>query len=70
MCYSCFLPNYLADRVFSASDINLYYESNHPNWYKRPDWYLVVEVLRFYRDRDLRQSYAIWDEAVTPVIAI
>ncbi|MEG4572321.1 Uma2 family endonuclease [Microcoleus sp. N3A4] len=70
LCDSCLPSNYPADRVFSASDLNLYYDSNHPNWYKRPDWYLVVGVSRFYRDADLRQSYVIWDEAVTPLIAI
>ncbi|WP_138921075.1 hypothetical protein [Microcoleus vaginatus] len=70
MCDRCFIPNYPGDCVFSASDINLYYESNHPNWYKRPDWYLVVEVWRVYRDRDLRPSYALWDEATTPLIVI
>ncbi len=67
---SCIPSNYPADRVFSASDLNLYYDSNHPNWYKRPDWYLVVGISRFYQDRDLRQSYVIWDEAVNPLIAI
>ncbi|MEK0183194.1 Uma2 family endonuclease, partial [Microcoleus anatoxicus] len=67
---SCIPSNYPADRVFSASDLNLYYDSDHPNWYKRPDWYLVVGVSRFYQDRDLRQSYVIWDEAVNPLIAI
>jgi Uma2 family endonuclease len=70
LCDSCIPPNYPADRLFSASDLNLYYDSNHPNWYKRPDWYLVVGVSRFYQDRDLRQSYVIWDEAVNPLIAI
>ncbi|MBE9162388.1 Uma2 family endonuclease [Tychonema sp. LEGE 06208] len=70
LCDSCIPPNYPPDRVFSASDLNLYYDSNHLNWYKRPDWYLVVGVSRFYQDRDLRQSYVIWDEAVNPLIAI
>lgn len=70
LCDSCIPPNYPADRVFSASDLNLYYDSNHLNWYKRPDWYLVVGVSRFYQDRDLRQSYVIWDELVSPLIAM
>ena len=67
---SCIPSNYPADRIFSAGNLYLYYDSNHPNWYKRPDWYLVVGVSRFYQDRDLRQSYVIWDEAVNPLIAI
>jgi Uma2 family endonuclease len=35
---TCRPPNYPSDRVFIASDLNLYYDSNHLNWYKRPDW--------------------------------
>lgn len=70
LCDSCFPRNYPADRVFSTSHLNLYYDSNHPNCYKRRDWYLVVDVSRFYRDRDLCQSYVIWNEEVTPLIAI
>lgn len=70
LCDSCLPSNYPVDRIFSASDLNLYYDSNHPTWYKRPDWYLVVGVSRFYQDTELRQSYVIWDEGVTPLIAI
>jgi Uma2 family endonuclease len=30
--------------VFSAADLNLYYNLEHPFWYKRPDWFGVVGV--------------------------
>ncbi|MEB3228063.1 MAG: Uma2 family endonuclease [Synechocystis sp.] len=63
-------PNYDADNVFTASDLNLYYDPNHPQWYKRPDWFGVVGVSRFYEKRDLRLSYVIWQEQVTPLVAV
>ncbi|WP_445974552.1 hypothetical protein [Plectonema radiosum] len=30
-------PNYRPDEVFVASDLNLYYDIRHYEWYKRPD---------------------------------
>lgn len=61
-------PNYAKDRTFIASDLNLYYDSAHPNWYKRPDWFAVVDVDRLYAQKDLRLSYVIWQEQVSPVV--
>lgn len=60
----------LADQLFSASDLNLYYDPRHPLWHKRPDWFLVVGVPRLYQSRDLRESYVIWDEKVTPLLVV
>src|SRR5262245_1178419 len=34
------------DEVFSAVDMNLYYDVRHPLWYKRPDWFGVINVSR------------------------
>jgi Uma2 family endonuclease len=62
------LNNYSASEMFSVSDMNLYYDHNHTNWYKRPDWMLVVGVERLYEGRDLRQSYVVWDEQVVPTL--
>jgi Uma2 family endonuclease len=64
------LTNVAPDQVFSASDLNLYYDQNHPTWYKRPDWFAVVGVSRLYAGQDLRLSYVIWDEQVSPVIVV
>src|SRR5215210_520182 len=58
------------DEVFSAVDMNLYYDLNHPNWYKRPDWFGVVGVPHFYKGRELRLSYVAWDERVPPLIVV
>jgi Uma2 family endonuclease len=58
-------PNYPSDQVFVASDLNLYYDTRNPLWYKRPDWFAVVGVSRLYEQRELRLSYVMWQE--TPV---
>jgi Uma2 family endonuclease len=56
--------------VFCGSDINLYYDVKHPNWYKRPDWFGVVGVPRLYEERELRLSYVIWQEGVNPLVIV
>lgn len=63
-------PNYPADETFVASDLNLYYDPRHPNWYKRPDWFAVVGVSRLYEQRDLRLSYVVWQEGVNPFVGV
>ena len=63
-------PNYLANQVFVACDLNLYYTLDHPLWYKRPDWFAVVGVERFYRKTEPRLSYVIWQEEVYPFVIV
>jgi Uma2 family endonuclease len=63
-------PNYPSDQIFVASDLNLYYDTRHPLWYKRPDWFAVVGVPRLYEQRDLRLSYVVWQEGVNPFIVV
>jgi Uma2 family endonuclease len=63
-------PAYPIDEVFTASDLNLYYDARRTQWYKRPDWFAVVGVSRFYENIDLRLSYVVWQEGVSPLIAI
>ena len=63
-------PGYESDRVLVACDLNLYYDLKHPLWYKRPDWYAVVGVSNLYQNKDLRRSYVIWQEQVTPAVII
>jgi Uma2 family endonuclease len=63
-------PDYPASRVFSASDMNLYYDVRHALWYKRPDWFGVVGVPRLYDDVDIRQSYVVWQEGVNPFVVV
>ena len=62
--------NWPSEMVFSAADLNLYYDLKHPLWYKRPDWFAVVGVSRLYDGQDLRLSYVIWQEEISPLIVI
>lgn len=63
-------PNYPAEEVFTASDLNLYYDLRQSQWYKRPDWFAVLGPLRRYDQQNLRLSYVVWQEGVHPLIAI
>lgn len=67
---TCQPPNWQPDEVFTASDLNLYYDIRHPNWYKRPDWYLVLGVSRFTQQQNLRLSYLVWQEGVNPFLIV
>ena len=66
----CCPPNYPTNRIFTAIDLNLYYDVNHLNWYKRPDWFVVVGVPKLYQERDLRLSYVMWQEKVSPLAVV
>ena len=63
-------PNYPPDRCFVATDLNLYYDLRHPGWHKRPDWFAVLGISRWYDERDLRLSYVIWQEGAAPYLAV
>ncbi|MEQ8384058.1 MAG: Uma2 family endonuclease [Coleofasciculus sp. A1-SPW-01] len=62
--------NYPPDEVFSAGDMNLYYDVRHYSWYKRPDWFGVVGVPKLYDNQDLRLSYVMWQELVRPTVIV
>lgn len=64
------LRDYARDQIFTAADLNLYYDVRHPQWYKRPDWFLAVGVPRLYDGTDLRSSYVIWQEGVDPFVVV
>lgn len=63
-------PHYPASQIFSASDMNLYYDVRHAQWYKRPDWFGVVGVPRLYDDVDMRLSYVVWQEGINPYVLV
>lgn len=56
--------------VFTASDLNLYYDARHPLWHKRPDWFLVLGVTSGAQQSDLRLSYVIWQEGIAPLLVM
>jgi Uma2 family endonuclease len=64
------LADYPADNLFSVGDMNLYYDVRHTNWYKRPDWFLVLGVPRLYDQQDSRLSYVVWQEGVSPFMVV
>jgi Uma2 family endonuclease len=69
--YLTFQPiNWNAELVYSAADLNLYYDVEHPLWYKRPDWFGVVGVQKLYKGEDLRLSYVTWQEPVNPFVVV
>jgi Uma2 family endonuclease len=63
-------PQYPAERIFCASDMNLYYDVRHSQWYKRPDWFGVVGVSRLYDQVDMRLSYVVWQEGINPFVIV
>ncbi|NET58156.1 MAG: Uma2 family endonuclease [Symploca sp. SIO2E6] len=66
-----FLPlTFPPEQVFSACDLNIYYDLNHLQWHKRPDWFGVVANSRLYEGRDTRDSYVTWIEPVNPMIVV
>ena len=64
------LAEMMSDRIFVGFDLNLYYNVRYPLWYKRPDWFLVLDVPRLYEGTDLRSSYVVWQEGVNPFIVV
>ncbi len=64
------LTNVAADQVLTGRDLNLYYDRNNKTWHKRPDWFAVAGVPRFYDGKDLRMSYVVWDEQVVPFVIV
>jgi len=78
--YHCYQPPLLRqtfqpvnvdlDDVFVGIDLNLYYDLRHSNWYKRPDWFAVLGVPRLYEGENLRLSYVMWQEQVSPFVTV
>ena len=64
------LSGYRDDNFFTGMDLNLYYDIRHPLWHKRPDWFLSLGVPRLYDHRDMRLSYVIWQEGVSPTVVV
>ncbi len=56
--------------IFTAAEMHIYFDLTHPKWYKRPDWFAVLDVPKLYGGTEMRSSYVVWDEGVVPFIAI
>jgi Uma2 family endonuclease len=64
------LSGYSSQEIYTASDLNLYYDLDRLSWYKRPDWFLAVGVSRLYEGKRGRSSYVIWQERVAPSVIV
>ncbi|MEM9006873.1 MAG: Uma2 family endonuclease [Cyanobacteria bacterium P01_F01_bin.86] len=64
------LADYERENWFTGSDLNLYYDVNNQQWYKRPDWFLAVGVPNLWDGQDLRRSYVNWQERRPPHVVI
>jgi Uma2 family endonuclease len=64
------LSDVKSDRIFTGTDLNIYYDLQNLGWYKRPDWFVVIGVPRLYDERDMRKSYVMWDEGVSPSVIV
>ena len=64
------LPTYADNNRFMASDMNLYYDFDYKGRYKRPDWFLVVDVPRLYQGKELRASFVTWKEGQVPRVIV
>jgi Uma2 family endonuclease len=67
---TCVPPTYPANERFVGADLNLYYDSRHTGWYKRPDWFLCLGVPPGETQEALRWSYVIWQEGVAPFLVV
>ncbi len=63
-------PDYPKNQMFTCGNLNVYYDLQHTQWHKRPDWFAVLGVNNLYENRDLRLSYVIWQEQVSPLIVV
>ncbi|MEM9978720.1 MAG: Uma2 family endonuclease [Cyanobacteria bacterium P01_D01_bin.2] len=67
---TCRLTTYDPSNFFIGTDLNIYYDSRHTQWHKRPDWFLVLGVPQAQQQEDLRWSYVIWQEGVSPFLVV
>ena len=67
---TCQPKTYAVDNIFMGTDLNIYYDSRHTQWHKRPDWFLVLGVAQARRQEDLRWSYVVWQEGVAPFLVV
>jgi Uma2 family endonuclease len=62
-------PNYEREEMFTASDLNIYYDVHDFSRNKRPDWFAVVGLPKPEKP-EMRLSYLIWQEGKAPLIVV
>lgn len=63
-------PNYEPEEIFTASDLNIYYNVHDFSQCKRPDWFAVVGLPKLEKKPEMRLSYVIWQEGIDPLIVV
>ncbi len=63
-------PNYEPEEIFTASDLNIYYNVHDFSQCKRPDWFAVVGLPKPGKKPEMRLSYVIWQEGIDPLIVV
>lgn len=61
---------YPPSAVFIGTDLNLYYDSRHTQWHKRPDGFAVLGVHSSAQVEEMRWSYVIWQEGIAPFLVV
>jgi Uma2 family endonuclease len=56
--------------TFIGTDLNVYFDSRRTSWYKRPDWFLVLGAAQSETIEEMRWSYVIWQENVSPFLVV
>ena len=64
------LSDVAKNKIFTGTDLNLYYDLQHPTRFKRPDWFVALGVSRLYDGSQMRMSYVIWQEEVSPSVIV
>ncbi len=67
------LKGYSSQNRFTGSDLNIYYDPDHPLWHKRPDWFLALNVSAIYQGdsgEETRLSYVVWEERQSPTVIV
>ena len=63
-------PCYPENQMLIASDLYLYYDPANVKFYKRPNWFVVLNVPHLYKNQDERYSYVFWDEKEIPFLVV
>ncbi len=63
-------PNYEPEEIFTASDLNIYYNVHDFSQHKRPDWFAVVGLPKLGKKPEMRRSYVMWQEGLAPLIVV
>ena len=67
---TCISPVCALANIFMGEDLNIYYDPEHTDWHKRPDWFLAVGVEEQDQSREMKDSYVVWNEQVSPFIIV